>query len=1045
MSKQLTIVLAALAVFGCGRGGDTTPARGPGAIGVGQVANTNATHPYRESFAIIVGIDDYTDEALPPLKFAKNDAVAIQDILIKEFGYAETSTLLLTDESASRGAIESALTSWAQSHPMTERDSLLFFFAGHGVVDGESEDGYLVGHDSSMDKKSCVSVAWVRAELEKLVCRHKVVILDSCYSGALFHAVTNSSNSPATSAARPSGLAGLAKMLEGEAFMGLSAGRDTPVADGFGADRHSLFTSALLESMRSRANSPSETSAFTFSQLASAVTVRVANSRQGSQVPNWGRLKPGDGDFVFQPTLQRRAQLRFAAADKAVLKSPGVERPIQPRQEFELEQGWRYPLQVTGFKQLEGRVLSPVLSVSTTTTPTNPVIPLEITSGDIDRALAGVSTTKVYFTIDPNQAPKPLALPELLKPVELPRGSVLSPQLPSAEPNPFGEDANPFEDKPANPNEDKSANPFEDKSANPFEDNPTIPVENKSANPLGGIEGDSGGGKDRNPLPQSANPFDEPPKQRDQGEFLQAIELQRQVLADLIEKEVDRAIAKSRELAESDTEEARLLLKQALELVERTPDLGDLAREVLRNQLRDALREVMKRQILAEERRSFLQYQDAVLQERQRILGLAEQTLTLLDDGLLTEAEQSFQSILELAEPAASLDKAGMLQIQEGLRTVSLRFSDAVRRQAASVSASDPLRAHKLVATALRATSLRNCIDFETREKMQAQLAPIVSALNAANNPSRVQCISSDQPLGQDVVVLAALRGEILAILSIAAVKEKGFSGQSTRTPLGPLLSAGQRTELRRRQLWDLGGATITLAIDAIDSGARAEMEVAAAELFDTIKLFALDKAGDSPTLQELRARMTTVLKHVREISGDCLPPRSLSKSMAVLMKDDYISDAAPDIPLDEWLTLLRDVHEIRFKIDRQAFDDAGVDSETPINVEGGVVPLGDKLHEILEPLGLAFLPTSNGVLVTTVEEEEEKCIALRYKVDDIVCDKLPLDLIDEILDRVDITKWEDVGGFGTIEYDPATKELNVFQAWSTHRLLRQYLDDLRS
>ena len=79
------------------------------------------------------------------------------------------------------------------------------------------------------------------------------------------------------------------------------------------------------------------------------------------------------------------------------------------------------------------------------------------------------------------------------------------------------------------------------------------------------------------------------------------------------------------------------------------------------------------------------------------------------------------------------------------------------------------------------------------------------------------------------------------------------------------------------------------------------------------------------------------------------------------------------------------------------------------------------------------------------VEEEEGKCIALRYKVDDIVCDKPPLDLIDEILDRVDITKWEDVGGFGTIEYDPATKELNVFQAWSTHRLLRQYLDDLRS
>ncbi len=84
--------------------------------------------------------------------------------------------------------------------------------------------------------------------------------------------------------------------------MGISARRFTPVCDGLGDDRHSVFTGILLQVLRERADTVREDHAFTFRQLAAQVESRVANAGV-NQIPDWGALGVGDGDFVFRPTV----------------------------------------------------------------------------------------------------------------------------------------------------------------------------------------------------------------------------------------------------------------------------------------------------------------------------------------------------------------------------------------------------------------------------------------------------------------------------------------------------------------------------------------------------------------------------------------------------------------------------------------------------------------------------------------------------------------------------------------------------------------------
>ncbi len=312
---------------------------------------------YDRVFSIIVGIDEYSAEEsdLDPLQFAVNDARELRDVLQQEFGFASENCKFLTNKTATKAALIEALQIWLPGQKLTANDALLVFFAGHGLIDLRTNagDGYLATVDSRRAdfERSCLPVSWLAERLKELPCGHKLLILDSCYSGSLFQQrVATAPNTAASeqSIAVQSRSAPAKQSFSHDGpkkasatndqfnyyfaqpcFVGMSAGRITPVADGLGANRHSVFTEALIQELRNRADSGRSDQSFTFRDLAARTETRVREKPGSQQIPDWGQLVPGDGDFIFKPTLHRltptQAARRKAYAHDIKLAADALE------------------------------------------------------------------------------------------------------------------------------------------------------------------------------------------------------------------------------------------------------------------------------------------------------------------------------------------------------------------------------------------------------------------------------------------------------------------------------------------------------------------------------------------------------------------------------------------------------------------------------------------------------------------------------------------------------------------------------------------------
>lgn len=137
---------------------------------------------FSRSIAIAIGINQYGN-GVPPLKTAANDARALTQLLKSAHGY---HVLLMVDEVATRRRLHHLLRNWLPQN-VTPDDRVLFYFAGHGLaIDGEDGPaGYLVPQDAkSGDKSSFLSMRLLHDSLVALPCRHSLIILDCCFSGA---------------------------------------------------------------------------------------------------------------------------------------------------------------------------------------------------------------------------------------------------------------------------------------------------------------------------------------------------------------------------------------------------------------------------------------------------------------------------------------------------------------------------------------------------------------------------------------------------------------------------------------------------------------------------------------------------------------------------------------------------------------------------------------------------------------------------------------------------------------------------------------------
>lgn len=260
-------------------------------------------------WALIIGInydgrklDSPQDRtALPPLVNAERDAAAIYALLKSHYGYRDDQITLLTggegEKAATAANINREIGKLLDPKVIQSTDSVLIFFAGHGVrLDGEELDrAAIFPYDVQLSNGKPIN-NYIRlysdlfAKLKKSNARHKLVILDSCYSGEILKVASFRPPGETEDRSDP-------QLYEKPSFQAIASCRAFEAAsDG---KSNSPFATALLRGLqRLPARGGYEKGLWT-SELFAYLQPEMKSQTNG-QVPQFGILD-GDGEFRFFP------------------------------------------------------------------------------------------------------------------------------------------------------------------------------------------------------------------------------------------------------------------------------------------------------------------------------------------------------------------------------------------------------------------------------------------------------------------------------------------------------------------------------------------------------------------------------------------------------------------------------------------------------------------------------------------------------------------------------------------------------------------------
>jgi len=150
----------------------------------------SSTTKQADQWALLIGVNDYPGE-IQDLRFARDDARSIRDLLISSAGYAEDHVVLLTDDGVGAGkatrqnifdAIDKRLAPRVQNG-----HQVLVFLAGHGIVRGVGPEARSYYLPVDVDARTGQSVEQSGIDMEELARRlsalkasQYTVFVDAC-------------------------------------------------------------------------------------------------------------------------------------------------------------------------------------------------------------------------------------------------------------------------------------------------------------------------------------------------------------------------------------------------------------------------------------------------------------------------------------------------------------------------------------------------------------------------------------------------------------------------------------------------------------------------------------------------------------------------------------------------------------------------------------------------------------------------------------------------------------------------------------------------
>jgi predicted acylesterase/phospholipase RssA len=149
-------------------------------------------NPYKNSYAVIVAIDDYDHKGdplhrpptgYPSLTGMVSNAENLSEILQK-LGFPKNNIVTLFDKQASSEAVDNALKSFWPGGKYSQADRVLFYFGGHGDKYGLVP--YLVTYDFDRSKPTLTSTLMkdlTDRQSQNILANHVLFALDACDSG----------------------------------------------------------------------------------------------------------------------------------------------------------------------------------------------------------------------------------------------------------------------------------------------------------------------------------------------------------------------------------------------------------------------------------------------------------------------------------------------------------------------------------------------------------------------------------------------------------------------------------------------------------------------------------------------------------------------------------------------------------------------------------------------------------------------------------------------------------------------------------------------
>jgi len=134
-------------------------------------------------YGLLIGIDDYRDRELADLDNPIRDAENLYRTLTRKYTFDQKNILVLKNPKRTDIIRELDLL----RDKITPNDNLLIFYAGHGYYDKDSESGYWLPTDATLETTAdWLPNSTLVNHLRGIHSKHTLLITDACFAGSIF-------------------------------------------------------------------------------------------------------------------------------------------------------------------------------------------------------------------------------------------------------------------------------------------------------------------------------------------------------------------------------------------------------------------------------------------------------------------------------------------------------------------------------------------------------------------------------------------------------------------------------------------------------------------------------------------------------------------------------------------------------------------------------------------------------------------------------------------------------------------------------------------